>query len=170
MAEQSLFQRKFVLAVFIPWSIVLILGTLLFNKEFSQAQPDAPVVVSNDTGNSGSESVGEVDKAKLLLDNVKKEYLKISSKDDREIIYKLLSGGAEYLKHAVSLTSTRQFDPILARVQSSYGWDRETYPAFTDAVSEYLQHAGYDEPRSLESEEDRAWFLNIFESLAQAIK
>ncbi len=170
MAEQNLFERKFGLSVIIPWSMVLILGTLLFNREFSQARPDAPVVVSNDTGNSGGESIDEVDKSKLLLDNVRKEYLKIKSEDDRELIYKLLSGGAEYLKHAVSLTSTRQFDPILARVQSSYGWDRDTYPDFTDAVSEYLKHSGYEEPRSLESKDDRAWFLNIFESLSEAIK
>ena len=171
MANQALLEKKFGLAIIIPWSLVLILGTLVTNEKFSQALPENPAVVIN-SGDSDSEAKpkDEGKTAKFFLENVRTEFLKIESEEDRVLIYKLLSGGAEYLKNAKSLKNTRQFDPILARVQSSYGWNRESYPEFTDAISDYLKKAGYEEPRSLESKEDRAWFFGIFEDLAQAIK
>ena len=104
------------------------------------------------------------------LKKVRTEYLKISDKADRTLIYKLFAGSAEYLSHAVSLKTTAQFDPMLGRVQSSYGWERDKHKEFTDAVSDYLIEAGYDEPRKLSTEEDRKWFRDIFRSLTDAIK
>ena len=104
------------------------------------------------------------------LKKVRTEYLKISDKADRTLIYKLFAGSAEYLSHAVSLKTTAQFDPMLGRVQSSYGWERDKHKEFTDAVSDYLIEAGYEEPRQLSTEEDRKWFRNIFRSLTDAIK
>jgi hypothetical protein len=104
------------------------------------------------------------------LQKVRSEYLKISDEADRILIYKLFAGSSEYLSHAVSLQTTSQFDPMLGRVQSSYGWKRDKYKKFTDAVSDYLTEAGYDEPRKLSKEEDRKWFRDIFKSLTNAIK
>ena len=104
------------------------------------------------------------------LKKVRAEYLKISDKADRTLIYKLFAGSAEYLSHAVSLQTTAQFDPMLGRVQSSYGWERDKHKEFTDAVSDYLIEVGYEEPRKLSTEEDRKWFRDIFRSLADAIK
>ena len=104
------------------------------------------------------------------LKKVRTEYLKISDKADRTLIYKLFAGSAEYLSHAVSLKTTAQFDPMLGRVQSSYGWERDKHKEFTDAVSDYLIEVGYEEPRKLSTEEDRKWFRDIFRSLADAIK
>ena len=106
----------------------------------------------------------------VSLKKVRAEYLKISDTADRTLIYKLFAGSAEYLSHAVSLQTTAQFDPMLGRVQSSYGWERDKYKEFTDAVSDYLIEAGYDEPRKLSTEEDREWFRDIFRSLTDAIK
>ena len=106
----------------------------------------------------------------VALKNVRAEYLKISDTADRTLIYKLFAGSAEYLSHAVSLKTTAQFDPMLGRVQSSYGWERDKHKEFTDAVSDYLIEAGYDEPRKLSTEEDRKWFRDIFRSLTDAIK
>ena len=96
------------------------------------------------------------------LKKVRTEYLKISDKADRTLIYKLFAGSAEYLSHAVSLKTTAQFDPMLGRVQSSYGWERDKHKEFTDAVSDYLIEVGYEEPRKLSTEEDRKWFRDIF--------
>mgnify|MGYP001280605872 FL=1 len=96
--------------------------------------------------------------------------LKISDEADRVLVYKLFAGSAEYLSNAVSLQTTAQFDPMLGRVQSSYGWERDKHKKFTDAVSDYLIEAGYDEPRKLSTEEDRKWFRDIFKSLTNAIK
>jgi len=94
----------------------------------------------------------------------------IQSTEDKLTIYKLFAGSAEYLQNCKSLQTTRQFDPILGRVQSSYGWNREKYPQFTDAVSEYLVSVGYDEPKPLTTDQQRKNFSNIFQSLAEATK
>ena len=102
--------------------------------------------------------------------NVSDVFSSIESKEDKLTIYKLFAGSAEYLQNCKSLQATQQFDPILGRVQSSYGWDREKYPEFTDAVSEYLVSVGYDEPKPLTTEEQRKNFPNVFQSLAEATK
>lgn len=107
---------------------------------------------------------------KNFITNIQKEFSSIESKEDKLLIYKLFSGSAEYLKNSKSLGSTSQFDPILGKVQSSYGWSREKYPKFTDAVSEYLVDADYDEPKTLSTTEERLNFSKIFETLAEATK
>ena len=112
----------------------------------------------------------EVEELSAALKKVRAEYLTISDKADRILIYKLFAGSAAYLSHAVSLQTTAQFDPMLGRVQSSYGWERDKHKEFTDSVSDYLIEAGYDEPRKLSTEEDRRWFRDIFRSLTDAIK
>lgn len=104
------------------------------------------------------------------IDKVSKVFSEIESKEDKLTIYKLFAGSAEYLQNCKSLQATQQFDPILGRVQSSYGWNREKYPEFTDAVSEYLVSVGYDEPKPLTTDEQRNNFSNIFQSLAEATK
>ncbi len=104
------------------------------------------------------------------LDEVKEEFNKIESKEDKLLIYKLFAGASEYLAAAETLQSTNQFDPILGKVQTSYGWNREKYSKFTDAVSEYLVSVGYDEPKTLSSSVDRKEFAEIFKNLAEAIK
>lgn len=104
------------------------------------------------------------------VDGVSKAFSEIQSREDKLTIYKLFAGSAEYLQNCKSLQATQQFDPILGRVQSSYGWNREKYPAFTDAVSEYLLSVGYNEPKPLETDQQRKDFANIFQSLAEATK
>lgn len=104
------------------------------------------------------------------LNLVKEEFRKIESKDDKILIYKLFAGSADYLTNVKTLTQTSQFDPVLGRVQNSYGWDREKYPKFTDAVSAYLVSVKYDEPKKLSSEEDIKAFKKIFEDLAEVTR
>lgn len=104
------------------------------------------------------------------LKKVKEEFSKIESKDDKVLIYKLFSGAGDYLENAEKLSSTPQFDPILGKVQSSYGWNREKYKSFTDVVSEYLKSVDYQTPKKLESKSDRENFAKIFKSLAEVTK
>ena len=170
MAKLS--DTKVSLAALIPWALVLVLGTLKVS-EFTHPPLSPPSVdqVVNTGGDSGEEEAEvEGDEVAESLAFVESEFNKIENEDDRILIYKLLSGAAEYLKHAKNLNNTSQFDPILARVQTSYGWNRERYPEFTDAISSYLVAAGYDEPRKLDSQQDRDWFQGIFESLSGAVK
>lgn len=113
--------------------------------------------------------VGETDK-NLSLTKVSEEFKKIESKEDKQLIYKLFSGAGEYLENSKFTGSTAQFDPLLGKVQSSYGWNREKYPAFTTAVSDYLVSVKYDEPKNINGVEDRAIFAKIFNDLAGALK
>ena len=169
MAKLS--EMRFGLATLIPWSLVLILGTLQLADVTHRVLPETSV--ADNVSAEESDSKDSEDRESLVLaklDTVRQEYSKIDDESDRVLIYKLFSGASEYLKHSKHLDNTSQFDPILGRVQSSYGWAREKYPEFTTAVSEYLVEAGYDEPRKLETQEDRDWFQSIFESLAGAIK
>lgn len=104
------------------------------------------------------------------LQKVQEVFQSIESKEDKLLIYKLFAGAGEYLKNCKNMDNTSRFDPILGRVQSSYGWDRERYPEFTDAVSEYLISVGYDEPKQLNNSRDRKEFAKIFQDLAEATK
>jgi hypothetical protein len=101
-------------------------------------------------------------------ERVRAEFKKIESKEDRILIHKLFSGASDYLKNCKSLSQTGQFDPILGRVQNSYGWEREKYPKFTDEVSNYLKAVGFETPKMLDNEESRKEFQKIFEGLAEA--
>lgn len=104
------------------------------------------------------------------LTKVTQVFTSIESSEDKLLIHKLFSGAGEYLNSCEELSSTGQFDPILGKVQSSYGWDRERYPDLTDAVSEYLVSVGYQEPKQLTSESERQSFAKIFQDLAEATK
>lgn len=98
------------------------------------------------------------------------EFKKIESEQDKLLIYKLFAGAGEYLDASIFSGSTGQFDPILGKVQSSYGWKREKYPAFTDAVSGYLVSVGYDTPKQIVTSAEREAFSKIFKDLAKVLK
>jgi hypothetical protein len=104
------------------------------------------------------------------IENVTAEFKKIQSKEDQLLIHKLFAGSAEYLNNSKSLSGTYQFEPMLGKVQTSYGWEKEKYPKFTDAVSEYLISVGYDKPKELKTESERKEFAIFFETLAEATK
>ena len=145
----------------IPWLLALILGGYIASDRILDIS--TPITISGNGNDEGSENLSPA------LLKVREEFLKIQNEDDRVLIYKLFSGSAEYLQNSSFVGNTGQFDPILGRVQSSYGWEREKYPAFTDAVSEYLIHVGYDQPKDLDGPESRQRFHSIFENLVTAI-
>lgn len=127
---------------------------------------EKPVDKNVDQEESSSESDFVMTKT---LKRVKAEYDSMRDKD-KENIYKQFSGSYLFLKTNKSVKKTSDFDPILGRVQSDYGWNREKYPEFTEAVSDFLLEQGYDEPKVLDNDEDREWFCQIFYSLYMAIK
>ena len=133
---------------------ILIVAILVGVAGYENYTAATPQVVANDSA----------------IGNVSQAFSSIESKEDKLTIYKLFAGSAEYLNNCKSLQATQQFDPILGRVQSSYGWNREKYPAFTDAVSEYLVSVGYNQPKPLTTDQQRKDLANIFKSLAEATK
>ena len=122
----------------------------------------------------------EVSEKQLIIMNVSEmtdellavqvAFNEIESQEDKLLIHKLFSGAGEYLVNCKTMQMTAAFDPILGKVQSSYGWDREKYPDLTDAVSDYLISVDYQEPKELKSSGDRKDFAKIFQDLAEATK
>lgn len=108
--------------------------------------------------------------APATLVAVKAAFAKIESKDDQLVIYKLFAGAGDYLSIAEFSGNTAQFDSLLGKVQTSYNWKRDKYPEFTDAVSAYLVEVGYDEPKVISTESERASFAKIFKDLAESLK
>lgn len=104
------------------------------------------------------------------LEIVQEEFQAIESREDKLTIYKLFAGAGDYLSVCEDLSDTSQFDVLLAKVQTSYGWNRERYPEFTDAVSDYLISVDYDEPQLLNSSRKRRDFAKIFLDLAEVTK
>jgi hypothetical protein len=103
------------------------------------------------------------------LRKIQVEFKKLD-KEDQDLFYKQIAGSALYIKNAKKLNKSSDFYPILLKVQSSYMWEVDKYPRFTDAISDYLIEEGYDEPRELSTQRDRAWLYNIFNSIYMAIK
>lgn len=102
------------------------------------------------------------------LKSVNEEFKKLDDKD-KDLIVKQFTGAYFFLENNSVMKSSSDFDPILSRVQSDFGWDREKYPEFTTAVSKYLVEQGYDDPRQLTGS-DRVWFANIFKNLSKAVR
>ena len=103
------------------------------------------------------------------LSEIKEEFNKIPKKD-QDFIYMQFAGSAEFLKHSKTVRSSSNYLQILGKVQSDFGWDVDKYPDFTTSVSNYLLEQGFDNPRMLDSEEDRQWLINIFDNLTNAVK
>lgn len=138
--------------------IVLFAGCIEIKVSTPEKNEEpAPVVVGD------SKLSPELQKVKIAFDS-------IQDVNDKLTIHKLFAGSADYLAVCEELETTAQFDPILGKVQSSYGWDREKYPALTDAVSEYLISVKYQEPKSLKTDQDRKAFAKIFQDLSEATK
>jgi hypothetical protein len=138
---------------------LLLIGIALFVGYSAQFKPEPEIKPVATIA-----AISEVSPA----EKVKAEFKKIESKEDRILIHKMFSGASDYLKNCKSLSQTGQFDPILGRVQNSYGWKREKYPKFTDEVSNYLKAMGFETPKTLDNEESRKEFQKIFEGLAEA--
>lgn len=72
------------------------------------------------------------------------------SKDDCEIMFKQFTGLAEYLTHSgKNITTTPQVFELIKKFQTDYGWSREKYTKYTDAVEKYLTDKNYKLPKKL---------------------
>ena len=137
-------------------SLVISIAAIIIAGWVWLMKSDPAVSIQNDAS----------DELKLVEEN----FNNIDSTEDKELIHKLFSGAGSYLSKCQVMVHTSQFDPILGKVQSSYGWKREKYPDFTDAVSDYLVSVRYDIPRELKTNQERKDFAKIFKDLAEATK
>ena len=137
-------------------SLVISIAAIIIAGWVWLMKSDPAVSIQNDAS----------DELKLVEEN----FNNIDSTEDKELIHKLFSGAGSYLSKCQVMVHTSQFDPILGKVQSSYGWKREKYPNFTDAVSDYLVSVRYDIPRELKTSQERKDFAKIFKDLAEATK
>lgn len=156
--------REFVIKFVLPFFCGVILAKCL------NVYIDYPTPVNVVAANNEQVVSNKSDRSTDELAKVQTEFQKIQSREDRETIYKIFVGSAEFLNKTNTVVATSQFDPILARVQSSYSWDRGRYEALTDAVSDYLISVGYDKPKELRTRQERSDFAKIFADLAEVTK
>ena len=71
------------------------------------------------------------------------------SKEDAVIIYKQFAGLTSYLGSTKKISSTSELVAVIGRFQSDYGYTREKYRKFTDAVEVFLVKQGYKTPKSI---------------------
>ncbi len=90
---------------------------------FNRPESEVNVEVTEDPSELVVGNVSPLQKVKVAFDA-------IEIAEDRLTIHKLFSGAADYLSVCEDLDNTTQFDPILGKVQSSYGWDREKYSTY----------------------------------------
>ncbi len=139
---------------------LLIFTAFIF---FTGCVDPATLIILDEGENTSKEMSEELQKVQEVFES-------IDDKDDKLLIYKLFAGSSEYLSNCETMQLTAAFDPILGKVQTSYGWDREKYPELTDAVSDYLVSVDYQEPKKLESSRSRRDFAKIFQNLAEVTK
>lgn len=108
----------------------------------------------------------------VLTDSLREVRTEFNKMDeaDQDSIYKQIVGAELFVMKARNVHSTSEFSSIVGRVRSDFGWDVDRYPEFSSAVEKYLIEQGFDNPRQLDSEEDRLWLSNIFNGLSNAIK
>ena len=72
-------EMRFGLATIIPWSLVLVLGTMQIDSIFHRVLPETPVVIpdSGESDGKDGDETNEVVAIDVKLDNVKKEFSKI---------------------------------------------------------------------------------------------
>lgn len=97
------------------------------------------------------------------------EFKKLS-KEDQESYLTQITGASLFLEKYKHLGSSSDFNNILYGVVRDFGWEREKYPSFSDALEKYLKDSGYNIPRDLSNDEDRLWMYNIFNSIKLALE
>lgn len=71
------------------------------------------------------------------------------SKEDAEVMCMQFSGLAAYLLHTKKITKTSDLVKLITSFQEDYGWTREKYKTYTDAVETFLKKQGYETPKSI---------------------
>jgi|688.fasta_scaffold232717_4 hypothetical protein len=112
----------------------------------------------------------EDDAVKASLLTVKKEYEKIQNPEDKLIIYKMFAGAGDYLSVAKTLGSNVEFNSLFANTLVTYGWEKEKYPTFTDAISSYLKSVNYHIPKKITSKQDIENLGQVFKSIEEVLK
>lgn len=135
--------------------VVLLMGFTVYNN-IPKKQTEANIQAVGDSSDS--------------LKKLTKAFRSIENREDKLLIHKIWTGSYLYLKNCEKMTSTSQFEPVLQRVQESYGQEVGKYPDFTDALSEYLVDVGYDDPKPLTTRSERLEFAEIFKGLMEATK
>lgn len=82
--------------------------------------------------------------AKTIADSMKN-----ISKDDAELMYMQFSGLAQYMSHTKKIKTTAELNKIFGSFQQDYGYSREKYKAYSDAVEAFFLKNGYQETKNI---------------------
>lgn len=75
--------------------------------------------------------------------------MKSVSKDDAKLMYMQFGGLVEYMTHTKNVTTTKELVQLIAEFQTDYGYTREKYTEYTDAVEAFLMKQGYKQPKTI---------------------
>lgn len=71
------------------------------------------------------------------------------TKKDAELMYIQFSGLVAYLGRTEKITTMKQFNGLFERFQTDYGYTREKYPEYSDAVEKFLIKRGYEKYQTI---------------------
>lgn len=97
------------------------------------------------------------------------EESKKMTQSDRSAVLKQYLGISEYIKNS-NVDRYAKIDPISIRVQGDYGYARETYPTYSDAISAYITANGLENDVVFSTREARLKTAKVFSDAAEAIK
>lgn len=140
-------------------SAIILSGCSLYQTEKVVDNTDEVVVVVN----------------KDLASKIKLS-LKEAPKEDCIKVYKFFSGLSLYVQHVQddNLMTDEILNKTLLKAQTDYGWNRDTYPKLSEAISEDLIAKKLDDPHKLgdiiEQEKIRDILVKALDEYSLAVK
>jgi len=122
-----------------PIIIVLLMGCNVKPSEHNNKQP---AVVK---------AVKKVDKDVQSIVDAMNDV----SKSDTELMYMQFGGLALYLQNTDKITTVKELNQIFARFQTDYGYKREKYKDYSDAVQGFFEGRGYKKFETITSGKTR---------------
>jgi hypothetical protein len=102
--------------------------------------------------------------------------MKDVSKEDAETCYKVFSGLALYLEQTKKVQTTLEAFTLVQTLQTDFGYTREKYKPYTDAVEKFLIDKGYKKVKKItdasasETEVVRSTIVADIRVIAEAAK
>lgn len=143
-------------------SLVLIVPLLFVGCDKIKLKDNAPIVEKIEYSQESKDIASTMDDI---------------SKEDKKLIFTQFSGLHEYLSKTNKITKTTELFKVVESFQKDYGYTREKYKDYTDAVEAFLFKKGYKTPKTIvidvqssDKEMARSKVLEDMKTLSDAAK